>query len=111
MRLLLVVLAVTLADLGIRFLSGWPFPRVLVAEGVLFLAAAAVGLALERTVRDASARGRWLRRGLVAAFGLAGLRSLTWGLGAPVMAANLVTLAAGLALFVVWWRARRRSAP
>lgn len=111
MRVFLVVLVAALLDLAARFLLSWDFALVLLVEGVLFLAACATILGLERTVREASARGRWLRRGLAAAFGLGGLRSLSWGLGASVMVANLVALGAALVLAVLWWRARHRTAP
>lgn len=111
MRTLLVVLAVTLLDLAVRFLTPWSFGTVLVVEGLLFLAASVAVLGLERTVREASARGRWLRRGLAALFGLGALRSLSWGLGAPVMVANLLVLGAAIGLALVWWRRRRRTAP
>lgn len=111
MRVLLVILAVGLLDLAVRFLAPWEFRRVVLAEGVLFLVGSGAVFALERTVREASFRGRWLRGGLAAALGLGGLRSLSWGLGAPVTVANLLALAAGLVLLVAWWRARHRTRP
>lgn len=111
MRVFLVILVVGLLDVGVRFLAPWDFRWVILAEGVLFLAGCGAILTLERTVREASSRGRWLRRGLAVAFGLGGLRSLSWGLGAPVLVANLLTLGAGAVLAVLWWRARHRTRP
>lgn len=108
MRWLVWCVVVAGVDLLLRFGVSLSFSRVLAAEGVLFVAAGGIlAWMVERWTR-AGSRGRGWGRGVAAAMGVGGVRSLAWGLGAPVFWANLAALASGLLLvWGMWGRWRR----
>jgi hypothetical protein len=107
-RWILVVAAATVLDLVGRFASSFDFGRVMHLEAVLFPATVAVLIWLRRS--EPATRG-WPNRarlGVIWLFGLGALRPLLWTLGAPIMVANLATLAVALAGLLLWAIRRRR---
>jgi hypothetical protein len=104
----LVVLGIALAlDLGIRFGLHPAWRTVLLLEGLLFFATAAVVLWLGR--RDIHATG-WGRRGpmlLAAAMALGGTRVLVWWTSGSVELGNAVIVTLAAVGLVVDWRRRR----
>ncbi|NIM51737.1 MAG: hypothetical protein GTN78_25835 [Gemmatimonadales bacterium] len=98
LRWTILLLAVALADFGIRFATGFDVVWVVRAEAILFLGTA---LALWGLHRRRPPQVRWqfgLQQILAAAFALAGLRAALWAGGLPVAAANLVVLVVGVLL-------------
>jgi 4-amino-4-deoxy-L-arabinose transferase-like glycosyltransferase len=110
-RWALVVTSATGLDLLMRFAGPFDFRRVMHMEAVLFPATAG---ALALLFRGEPSSPPWPRRariGLVALFGLGGLRPVLWTLGLPLSTANLSTLAAALASTMIWVLRRRRRPP
>jgi LPXTG-motif cell wall-anchored protein len=110
-RWLLVVTAAAGLDLLVRFAGSFDFRRIMHAEAVLFPATAG---ALALLLHGESPSAPWPRRariGLIAFFGLGGLRPVLWTLGLPLSTANLSTLGAALAGTAIWMLRRRRRAP
>jgi hypothetical protein len=107
-----VLLLAGLLDLAVRIGTGSSTIWVVRAEGVLFLAASLVLLALHRRHPPPSPRARRFQQLFIASLVLGGVRAAVWGLGLPVHLANalILLLAAAGAALVLWRRRRVRDA-
>ncbi|MEK6754543.1 MAG: hypothetical protein AABZ02_00160 [Bacteroidota bacterium] len=106
-RLLVIVLAVTLADLTARFDVDFETSRVVSLEAILFLMGGAMLLWAAKRDKAESLSAQRLDLWLALAFGLAGVRAALWAIGIPVFLANPAILALGIALgalLIIWSR-------
>ena len=108
-RPLIIIAAVAVVDVAVRFGFGFQMGRVVLVEAMLF-AVATLPLAWP-AVRDKSLSR--LELWLAAIFGLGSLRAGLWSAGLPVSIANLAVLAVGLLVILSYftrrWLHRRRS--
>jgi len=109
-RWILVVSATTGLDLVARFGASFDFARVMHVEAVLFPVTAVVLVFLRRSEPGRRGWPNGIRVGLIWLFGLGAVRPLLWTLGAPLMAANLVTLGGAMAGILAWALRRRHRA-
>jgi hypothetical protein len=110
-RWILVVTATTSLDLLARFGASFDIARVMHVEAVLFPVTGLVLASLQRSDPGTRAWPKRIRVGLVWLFGLGALRPLLWTLGAPLMTANLATLATALVGILVGPLRRRYRVP
>jgi hypothetical protein len=112
-RGLIVLAVVAVLDLAARFAFDFDMARVTAFEAVLFLTTCVLLMALSAVVPLAAATWRGVDRVAAVVVGLAGVRAAVWASGAPVMLANLITLAiaATVALGYVVWRRWHRPPP
>ena len=108
-RWTLIIGGAAALDLLARFGSAFDFDRIMRVEAVLFPVTGILLGALAWHEPRAPGRRHGFRVGLAWFFLLGGLRPLLWTLGVPLMAANLASLGAALAVGAAWMLRRRRS--
>jgi len=108
-RWVLAVSAAAALDYGARVATAFDFAGVMHAEAILFPLTTIVLALLLRSEPRAHGWRHGIRVGLVWAFGLGALRPVLWSLGAPLMAANLVSIGGLVAALLVWAVRRRRT--
>ena len=97
-RLLLIIVAVLIADVAVRLIFDFHMRSVVLLEAVLF---AIVALVLTwSATRDKALSVVYLW--LAVIFGLGSLRAVLWSAGVPVGRANLVVLVVGALAAMVY---------
>ena len=95
----------------VRFAIPFSLDRVLLAESVAFILAAATLSTIAGRKPSLSSRMRGVAFVLAIAFVLGAVRSALWLTGLEVQTANLTILLMGLILYGAWRLARKRRGP
>ena len=97
-RLLLIIVAVSIADVTVRLIFDFQMRRVVLLEAALFAIVALVLTWFATHDKALSVVDLWL----AVIFGLGSLRAVLWSAGVPVGRANLVVLVVGALAAIVY---------